>query len=148
MREGDHYIVNGQKTWTTLGQYADWIFCLVRTDPAAKKQAGISFILIDMKTPGITVRPIITLEGRHEVNEVFFDNVRVPVENLVGEENKGWDYAKFLLANERTGIARIGLSKERLARIKRLAQGDAGRRGDALGRRAISASGWPRSRSS
>lgn len=122
VREGDHYVVNGQKTWTTLGQYADWIFCLVRTDPAAKKQAGISFILIDMKTPGITVRPIITLEGRHEVNEVFFDDVRVPVSNLVGEENKGWDYAKFLLANERTGIARIGLSKERIARIKRLAR--------------------------
>ena len=122
VREGDHYIVDGQKTWTTLGQHADWIFCLVRTDPAAKKQAGISFLLIDMKTPGITLRPIITLEGRHEVNEVFFDKVRVPVENLVGEENKGWDYAKFLLANERTGIARIGLSKERMARIRRLAQ--------------------------
>ena len=122
VREGDHYIVNGQKTWTTLGQHADWIFCLVRTDPAAKKQAGISFILIDMTTPGITLRPIITLEGRHEVNEVFFDNVKVPVENLVGEENRGWDYAKFLLANERTGIARIGLSKERIARIKRLAK--------------------------
>lgn len=122
VRDGDHYIVNGQKTWTTLGQHADWIFCLVRTDPAAKKQAGISFILIDMKTPGITVRPIITLEGRHEVNEVFFDDVRVPVENCVGEENRGWDYAKFLLANERVGIARIGLSKERLARIKRLAK--------------------------
>ncbi|HEV7334996.1 MAG TPA: acyl-CoA dehydrogenase family protein [Bosea sp. (in: a-proteobacteria)] len=122
VREGDHYIVDGQKTWTTLGQHADWIFCLVRTDPAAKKQAGISFLLIDMKTPGITLRPIITLEGRHEVNEVFFDKVRVPAENLVGEENKGWDYAKFLLANERTGIARIGLSKERMARIKRLAQ--------------------------
>jgi pimeloyl-CoA dehydrogenase large subunit len=122
VREGDHYIVNGQKTWTTLGQHADWIFCLARTDPAAKKQAGISFILIDMTTPGITVRPIITLEGRHEVNEVFFDNVRVPASHLVGEENKGWDYAKFLLANERTGIARIGLSKERLARVRRLAQ--------------------------
>ncbi|KFC65098.1 Acyl-CoA dehydrogenase-like protein [Bosea sp. LC85] len=122
VRDGDHYIVNGQKTWTTLGQHADWIFCLVRTDPAAKKQAGISFILIDMKTPGITVRPIITLEGRHEVNEIFFDDVRVPVENCVGEENRGWDYAKFLLANERVGIARIGLSKERLARIKRLAK--------------------------
>jgi len=122
VREGEHYIVNGQKTWTTLGQHADWIFCLVRTDPTAKKQAGISFILIDMTTPGITLRPIITLEGRHEVNEVFFDNVRVPIENLVGQENKGWDYAKFLLANERTGIARIGLSKERLARIKRLAR--------------------------
>ena len=128
MREGDHYIVDGQKTWTTLGQHADWIFCLVRTDPAAKKQAGISFLLIDMKTPGISLRPIITLEGRHEVNEVFFDKVRVPIENLVGEENKGWDYAKFLLANERTGIARIGLSKERMTRIRRLAQGDAGGR--------------------
>ena len=122
VREGNHYVVNGQKAWTTLGQHADWIFCLVRTDPTVKKQAGISFILIDMKTPGITVRPIITLEGRHEVNEIFFDNVRVPVENLVGKENKGWDYAKFLLANERTGIARIGLSKERLARVKGLAR--------------------------
>jgi len=122
LREGDFYVVDGQKTWTTLGQYADWIFCLVRTDPTVKKQAGISFLLIDMKTPGITVRPIITIDGRHEVNEIFFDNVRVPIENLVGEENKGWDYAKFLLANERTGIARIGLSKERIARIKRLAK--------------------------
>lgn len=122
VRDGDHYIVDGQKTWTTLGQHADWIFCLVRTDFEAKKQRGISFLLIDMKTPGITVRPIITLEGRHEVNEVFFDAVRVPVENLVGEENKGWDYAKFLLANERTGIARIGLTKERITRIKRLAR--------------------------
>ena len=122
VRDGDHYIVDGQKTWTTLAQYADWIFCLVRTDPEAKKQKGISFLLIDMKSPGITVRPIITIDGRHEVNEVFFDSVRVPVENLVGEENKGWDYAKFLLANERTGIARIGMSKERIARIKRLAK--------------------------
>lgn len=122
VREGDEYIVNGQKTWTTLGQYADWIFCLVRTDPDAKKQSGISFLLIDMKTPGITVRPIITIEGHHEVNEVFFDNVRVPAENLIGTENKGWDYAKFLLANERSGIARIGLTKERIARIKRLAK--------------------------
>ncbi len=122
VREGDHYIVDGQKTWTTLGQYADWMFCLARTDPAAKKQAGISFLLIDMKSPGVTVRPIITIDGRHEVNEVFLDNVKVPVENLVGGENKGWDYAKFLLANERTGIARIGMSKERIARIKRLAR--------------------------
>lgn len=122
VRDGDEYIVDGQKTWTTLGQYADWIFCLVRTDPDAKKQAGISFLLIDMKSPGITVRPIITIDGRHEVNEIFFDAVRVPVDNLVGEENRGWDYAKFLLANERTGIARIGLSKERIARIKRLAR--------------------------
>lgn len=122
VRDGDHYVVDGQKTWTTLGQYADWIFCLVRTDPEAKKQRGISFLLIDMKTPGVTVRPIITIDGRHEVNEVFFDAVRVPVENLVGEENRGWDYAKFLLANERSGIARIGMSKERLARLKRLAK--------------------------
>lgn len=122
VRDGDHYIVNGQKTWTTLAQYADWIFCLVRTDPKAKKQEGISFLLIDMKTPGITVRPIITIEGHHEVNEVFLDDVRVPVENLVGQENKGWDCAKFLLANERSGIARIGLTKQRLARVKALAR--------------------------
>ena len=121
VRDGDDYIVDGQKTWTTLAQYADWIFCLVRTDPAAKKQEGISFLLIDMKTPGITVRPIITIDGRHEVNEVFFDNVRVPAANLVGQENKGWDYAKFLLGNERTGIARVGVSKERLRRIRDLA---------------------------
>jgi pimeloyl-CoA dehydrogenase large subunit len=120
-REGDHYLVNGQKTWTTLAQYADWIFCLVRTDPAAKPQEGISFLLIDMKSPGITVRPIQTIDGGHEVNEVFFDDVKVPVENLVGEENKGWDYAKFLLGNERTGIARVGTSKERIRRIKELA---------------------------
>lgn len=122
-REGDHFIVNGQKTWTTLGQYADWIFCLCRTDPQArKKQEGISFLLMDMKTPGITVRPIITIDGGHEVNEVFFDEVKVPAENLVGELNKGWDYAKFLLSNERIGIARIGMTKERLARVKRLAK--------------------------
>lgn len=121
-RVGSNYVVNGQKIWTTYAQYADWIFCLVRTDPTAKKQAGISFVLIDMKSPGIMVRPIITIDGRHEVNEVFFDNVEVPIENLVGEENKGWDYAKFLLANERSGIARIGLSKERIARVRRLAQ--------------------------
>jgi pimeloyl-CoA dehydrogenase large subunit len=120
-RDGDHYVVNGQKTWTTLAQYADWIFCLVRTDPAAKKQEGISFLLIDMKTPGITVRPIQTIDGGREVNEVFFDDVRVPAENLVGEENKGWDYAKFLLGNERTGIARVGVSKARIRRIKQLA---------------------------
>ncbi len=120
-RVGDFYVINGQKTWTTLAQYADWIFVLVRTDAAAKKQEGISFILADMKTPGITVRPIVTIDGGREVNEVFFDDVRVPAENLVGQENKGWDYAKFLLGNERSGIARIGLSKERLRRIKRLA---------------------------
>jgi len=121
-RVGDKYIVNGQKTWTTLGQYADWIFCLVRTDPAAKKQAGISFLLIDMATKGITLRPIQTIDGGREVNEVFFDDVEVPVENLVGEENKGWDYAKFLLGNERTGIARVGQSKAQVARIKELAK--------------------------
>ena len=114
-------MINGQKIWTTLAQYADWIFCLVRTDPAAKKQEGISFILVDMKTPGITVRPIVTIDGGREVNEVFFDNVEVPAENLVGQENKGWDYAKFLLGNERTGIARVGASKAKVARIKELA---------------------------
>ncbi len=122
VRQGDHYIVNGQKIWTTLAQYADWIFCLVRTDPGAKKQLGISYIMIDMKTPGIEVRPIVTMEGRTEVNEVFFDNVKVPVENLVGEENRGWDCAKYLLGNERTGIARVGVSKMRVARIKELAR--------------------------
>src|SRR6266478_1501122 len=120
-REGDHYIVSGQKTWTTLAQHADWIFCLVRTDPAAKKQEGISFLLIDMKTPGITVRPITTIDGGKEVNEVFFDDVLVPLENRVGEENKGWDYAKYLLGNERTGIARVGVSKARLRRLKEIA---------------------------
>jgi pimeloyl-CoA dehydrogenase large subunit len=120
-RQGDKYVVNGQKIWTTLAQYADWIFCLVRTDPVAKQQEGISFLLIDMKSPGITVRPIITIDGGREVNEVFFDNVEVPAENLVGQENKGWDYAKFLLGNERTGIARVGNSKAKVARIRQLA---------------------------
>jgi pimeloyl-CoA dehydrogenase large subunit len=121
VRKGDHYIVNGQKTWTTLAQYADWIFCLVRTDPGAKKQLGISFLLIDMKTPGLTVRPIQTLDGGHEVNEVFFDDVKVPAGNLIGQENRGWDCAKFLLGNERTGIARVGYSKQRVQKIKELA---------------------------
>ncbi|MEP1581528.1 MAG: acyl-CoA dehydrogenase family protein [Marinobacter sp.] len=120
-REGDHYVVNGQKTWTTLGQHANKIFCLVRTDPSAKKQEGISFLLIDMDIPGITVRPIITLDGEHEVNEVFFDDVRVPVENLVGEENKGWTCAKYLLTHERTGQAGIGLSKAALTHLKAIA---------------------------
>src|SRR6202008_3587993 len=121
-RKGDVYVVNGQKTWTTLAQHADWIFMLVRTDPNAKnKQSGISFLLIDMKSRGITVRPIVTIDGGREVNEVFFDNVEVPVANLVGQENKGWDYAKFLLGNERTNIARVGMSKERIRRIKALA---------------------------
>jgi alkylation response protein AidB-like acyl-CoA dehydrogenase len=121
VREGDHYIVNGQKTWTTLGQYADWIFCLVRTDPEAKAQRGISFLLIDMKSPGITVRPIITMDGAHEVNEVWFENVRVPAQNLVGNENHGWTYAKFLLGHERTNIAGIGIAKRELGRLKRIA---------------------------
>ena len=120
-RVGDTWVINGQKTWTTLAQHADWIFVLCRTDPAAKKQEGISFILADMKTPGITVRPIQTIDGGHEVNEVFFDNVVVPAENLVGELNRGWDCAKFLLGNERTGIARVGTSKARLKRIRELA---------------------------
>ncbi len=121
VRDGDHYVVNGQKTWTTLGQHADMMFCLVRTDPDARKQEGISFLLIDMKTPGITVRPIITLDEDHEVNEVFFDNVKVPVANLIGEENRGWTYAKYLLGHERTGIAAVGRSKRELAFLKRLA---------------------------
>src|SRR6516164_3758035 len=120
-RANGNYIINGQKTWTTAAQYADWIFCLVRTDPAAKKQEGISLILIDMKTPGITVRPIVTIDGGHEVNEVFFDEVKVPAENLVGQENKGWDYAKYLLGRERIGIARVGMSKERIRRLRELA---------------------------
>ena len=118
VRDGDEWVVNGQKTWTTLGQHADWIFCLVRTNPDAKKQEGISFLLIDMDTPGIEVRPIQLIDGGHEVNEVFFTDVRVPAENLVGEENKGWDYAKFLLGNERTGIAPVGSIKRKLAQIK------------------------------
>ena len=121
VRDGDHYVVNGQKTWTTLGQHANMIFCLVRTDPEAQQQRGISFLLIDMKSPGISVRPIITLDGDHEVNEVFFDNVRVPVENLVGEENQGWTCAKYLLTHERTGLAGIGSSKAVLAHLKRIA---------------------------
>jgi alkylation response protein AidB-like acyl-CoA dehydrogenase len=121
VRDGDHYVVNGQKTWTTLAQYANWIFCLVRTRTDGKAQAGISFLLIDMTTPGVTVHPIITLDGAHEVNEVWFDDVRVPVENLVGEENRGWTYAKFLLGHERTNIAGIGGSKRELQRLKKIA---------------------------
>jgi alkylation response protein AidB-like acyl-CoA dehydrogenase len=121
-RDGDHYVVTGQKTWNTLGQHANWIFCLARTDPnAPKQQQGISFLLIDMKSPGITVRPIITMDGAHEVNEVWFENVRVPVENRVGEENKGWTYAKFLLGHERTNIAGVGPSKRELHRLKSIA---------------------------
>ncbi|MDP2380774.1 MAG: acyl-CoA dehydrogenase family protein [Pseudohongiella sp.] len=121
VRDGDHYVVNGTKTWTTLGQYADWIFCLVRTDSTAKKQEGISFLLIDMKTPGIKVSPIYLLDDEPEVNEVHFDNVRVPVENLIGEENQGWTYAKVLLTHERTNIAQVPNSKLKLRKLRDLA---------------------------
>jgi len=121
VRDGDHYVVNGTKTWTTLGQHADWIFCLVRTDSTVKKQEGISFLLIDMKTPGITVSPIVLLDGEPEVNEVHFDDVRVPAENLIGEENKGWTYAKVLLTHERTNIAQVPNSKLRLRRLRKIA---------------------------
>jgi alkylation response protein AidB-like acyl-CoA dehydrogenase len=121
-RVDDHYIVNGQKTWTTLAHWADWMFALVRTDPnAKKKQEGIGFLLIDMKSPGITVRPIVTIDGEHEINEVFFDDVKVPADNMVGDATRGWDCAKFLLSNERTGQARVGMSKERIRRLKRIA---------------------------
>jgi alkylation response protein AidB-like acyl-CoA dehydrogenase len=122
VRDGDHYIVNGQKIWTTLGHYADWIFCLVRTDPGVeKRQEGISFLLIDMKTPGITVRPLILMDGAHEVNEVFFDEVKVPAANLVHEEGKGWTVAKYLLGYERMNSGRIGASKRELAWLKEFA---------------------------
>jgi alkylation response protein AidB-like acyl-CoA dehydrogenase len=121
VREGSHYRVNGQKTWNTLGQYADWIFCLVRTSAEGRPQEGISFLLIDMKSPGITVRPIATLEGEHEINDIFLDNVRVPIDNRVGEENKGWTYAKFLLSHERTNNAGIGNCKRALRRLKEIA---------------------------
>jgi alkylation response protein AidB-like acyl-CoA dehydrogenase len=122
-RDGDHYVVNGQKIWTSTAHLADWCFVLVRTNPnAAKRQEGISFLLVDMKTPGITVRPIISIDGSHHLNEVFFDDVRVPVENRVYEENRGWDVAKFLLGNERTGIARLGKSKERVRASKEMAR--------------------------
>ncbi len=121
-RVGDHYIINGQKTWTTLGHFADWIFVLCRTDPKAKKpQEGISFILVDMKTPGVEVRPIITMDGGHEVNETWFTDVKVPVANLVGKENEGWTYAKYLLAHERTGIAGVARSKKGVERLKKIA---------------------------
>jgi alkylation response protein AidB-like acyl-CoA dehydrogenase len=123
-RKGDKYIVNGQKTWTTLGQYGDWMFNLVRTSTEGKPQTGISFLLLDMKSPGVTVRPIIMLDGGHEVNEVFFDNVEVPAENLIGEENKGWTYAKHLLSHERTNIADVNRAKRELERLKRIAKSE------------------------
>jgi alkylation response protein AidB-like acyl-CoA dehydrogenase len=122
-REGDQYVVNGQKIWTSTAHEADWCFVLVRTNPqAAKRQEGISFLLVDMQTPGITVRPIVSIDGTHHLNEVFFDDVRVPVAMRVYEENRGWDVAKFLLGNERTGIAQLGRSKERIAFAKQRAK--------------------------
>ncbi|MEZ5937428.1 MAG: acyl-CoA dehydrogenase family protein [Hyphomonadaceae bacterium] len=121
-RQGDHYVINGQKTWTTLGHYGDWIFVLARTDPNARKpQEGISFFLVDMKTPGVEVKPIITMDGSHEVNETWFTDVKVPVENLVGEENKGWTYAKYLLVHERSGIAGVARSKKGIERLRQIA---------------------------
>jgi alkylation response protein AidB-like acyl-CoA dehydrogenase len=133
VRDGDEWVVDGQKTWTTLGQYGDWIFCLVRTDPdAPKRQQGISFLLVDMTSPGVTVRPIELIDGGHEVNEVFFENVRVPAENLVGEVNKGWDYAKFLLGNERVGVAPVGATKRVLAQAKEWARTAGPRSGSLL----------------
>jgi alkylation response protein AidB-like acyl-CoA dehydrogenase len=130
--QGAHFVVHGQKTWTSWAQWADWIFCLVRTDPDAKFQQGISFLLIDMKTPGITVRPIEMLDGGYEVNEVWFEQVRVPIENLIGEENQGWTYAKYLLDNERTGVAEIAASSAALHRVKRLARQAPGHDGKPL----------------
>ncbi|MBN9404003.1 MAG: acyl-CoA dehydrogenase family protein [Burkholderiales bacterium] len=123
-RKGDKYIVNGQKTWTTLGQYGEWMFNLVRTSSEGKPQTGISFLLIDMKSPGVSVRPIKLLEGGHEVNDVFFDNVEVPADQLIGEENKGWTYAKLLLSHERTNIADVNRAKRELERLKRIAKAE------------------------
>jgi alkylation response protein AidB-like acyl-CoA dehydrogenase len=122
VRDGDHYVVNGQKVWTTYAQWADWLFCLVRTDREARPQNGISFLLIDMKTPGITVKEIRTMDGFRHVNEVWLENVRVPVENLVGEEGGGWTYAKFLLKNERTAGAIVGMAWHALHRLQQLAE--------------------------
>ncbi len=124
VRDGDHYVVNGQKIWTTQAQWADWMFCLVRTNNEGRPQAGISFLLIDMESPGLEVRPIYTIDGMHHLNEVFFTDVRVPVENLVGEENKGWTYAKFLLGHERAGIAAVAPSRAELKRLRALASSE------------------------
>jgi alkylation response protein AidB-like acyl-CoA dehydrogenase len=120
--DGDHYVINGQKIWTTMGHHANWCFLLVRTDPEAKKQRGITYLLMDMTSPGVTVRPIISIDGNHEFNQLFLDDVPVPVANRVGEENRGWDYAKYLLSHERTGVARVGLCKFRVERSKELAR--------------------------
>ncbi|CAH1655690.1 MULTISPECIES: acyl-CoA dehydrogenase family protein [unclassified Chelatococcus] len=130
-RHGDHFRLNGQKTWTTQAQHANLMFCLARTDNSGRKQEGISVLIVDMNAPGVSVRPIITIEGTHEVNEVFFDNVKVPIENLVGEEGRGWSYAKFMLEYERFGTPETGRSKQQLARLKDVA-GDAGRGGASL----------------
>jgi alkylation response protein AidB-like acyl-CoA dehydrogenase len=123
VRDGDHYVINGQKIWTTQGHHANWCFILVRTDSSGKPQQGITYLLMDMTTPGITVRPIITIDGHHEFNELFLEDVRVPVANRIGEENRGWDYAKYLLAHERTGVARTGLAKMRIELAKHVAEG-------------------------
>jgi len=132
VRDGDYYVVNGQKIWTSYAHEADWIFCLVRTSDTSKPQEGISFLLIDMKTPGIQVRPIISIDGLHHLNEVFFTDVKVPVKNRVGEENMGWTYAKFLLVNERTGIAGVPESKRKVALIKQIARREAAGDGTTL----------------
>ena len=132
VRDGDHYVVNGQKIWTTNAHKADWIFALVRTDPDAKAQRGISFLLIDMKTPGLEVKPIVSIDGMHHLNQVFFEDVRVPVENLVGEENAGWTYAKFLLGNERAGIANVAASKRLVGRLKEIAKSEGDGMGESL----------------
>ncbi len=123
-RDGDHYVVNGQKIWNTAAHIADWVFCLVRTQSGERKQEGISFLLIDMTTPGIEVRPIRSIDGEHHLNEIFFENVRVPVENLVGEEGRGWTIAKYLLGHERTSIAGVPIHKARLTKMRQLVAAD------------------------
>ncbi|MEQ9518610.1 MAG: acyl-CoA dehydrogenase family protein [Parvibaculum sp.] len=132
VRDGEHYLVNGQKIWTSYAHEADWIFCLVRTDDSGKQQEGITFLLIDMKTPGVEVRPIVSIDGLHHLNEVFFNDVRVPVANRIGEEGKGWTYAKFLLVNERTGIAGVPGSKKAVQRLRTLASAEPSGEGEPL----------------